>query len=140
MCSLVFSRRLQVALNTILKELEPRSIKMCLNIFTKLKFETIQNVITCDVGHNILLLCICIFFTSAPPLSTCTTSNITCSLKIAENCRFYCSISQIWMWPHLSTSLKLLKLRDIADMHLPAKFLRVLKCGQYIFYKFWKFQ
>lgn len=39
------------------------------------------------------------------------------------------------MWPHLSASLKLLKLGDIADMHLPAKFLRVLKCGQYIFYK-----
>lgn len=96
------------------KELEPRSIKMCLKFFTKLKFETIQIVITYNVGHNILLLCIWNFFTSAPPFSTCASSNILWSLKIAENCRFYCSISQIWMWPHLSTSLKLLKLRDIA--------------------------
>lgn len=28
------------------------------------------------------------------------------------------------MWPHLSTSLKLLQLRDIAEMQLLAKFLR----------------
>lgn len=95
-------------------EVEPLNIKMCLNIFTKFKCETIQIV-------TILLIYISIFFTSDPPFSTCVTSNIP---RTAKNCRFYCSMSQIWTLQHSSTSLKLLKLRNITDIYLPAIFLR----------------
>lgn len=67
------------------KELGPRSIKIWLKFFTKLKFETIQIVITYNVGDSILLLCLWNFFTSVPTFSTCASLNIPWSLKKTEN-------------------------------------------------------
>lgn len=66
------------------------------------------------------------FFTSAVLFGICKTLTIPSSWEFGVNCRFNCSICKMWMWPHLSTSLKLLELRYIANICLPAKFLNVV--------------
>lgn len=79
-----------------------------------------------------------IFFTSKPPIHKCATFIIQWLLRITENCRFHCRIFHVCIWQQLSTSLKCLKQRDIADMHLPAEYLKGTHVNQYVFYEFLK--
>lgn len=98
--------KIYLCVKSLVKGARATKHQMCLKIFTKFKFEIIKIAVSYNVGHTILLLYMYIydhvfFSTSAPPFSTCATSNTPRSLKIAMIWGFF-SKGKFWWFVALS--------------------------------------
>lgn len=89
-----------------------------------------QIVLGYDVGNTIMLLYVSIFIYLGPVVKHMHNKNNSNVIKGLKYVGFSAVFPPVWMWPNLNTSLKPLKLRNIADMHLSATVIEILTCGQ----------
>lgn len=77
-----------------------------------------QIVLGYDVENTIMLLYVSISINLGPVVKHMHNKNNSNVVKGLKYVDFTAVFPPVWMWINLSTSLKPLKLRNIADMHL----------------------
>ena len=107
-----------------MKEIDPRTIRMCPNFSQNLPSNLSNLVIRYIVEHNILLNCMFYFFTYVASLRTCAVPKMLITPKMTEKLWFENRNHYIWMWPHLSTFSKICQLTYMALLLVHWKSLR----------------